>query len=616
MDVSALASGFPAVTRAAWRQAAERALKGRDFDRALIGRTHDGLPIEPLYEKAEGAPRIVGRAAVPWRVEARMDHPDPSEANALVLDELDGGADALAIVLPEAGSARGFGLGATTADALDHALRGVMLDLVTVRLEAGAAGRDAAAQFVALAESRGHPLSGLDLDLGLDPIGAAARTGQLSAPWPVVGQRLSDTLGDLAFRGFAGRLALADGRPYHEAGASEAQELAAVLATGVAYLRALEAGGHALGTARGALSFLLVADADAFMTVAKFRAFRRLWDAVETGCGLEPAPARLAGETAWRMLTRRDPWANLLRGTLAASSAGIGGADSVSDLPFTAALGLPDAFARRLARNTQLVLLEEANLWRVADPVAGSGAFEGLTAGLVEEAWARFGEIEREGGIVQSLATGALAGRIAAVRARRESDTSVRREPIVGTSEFPNLAEVPVSVLVPSPRDRGTRGDSSASSFDPLPSLRAAEPFENLRDRSDEILARTGARPRVVLVSLGSLAESSARAAFAGNAFEAVGIEARPAGPGAVDALAAAFRDAGADAACLCSSDAVYASEGAAAARALRDVGARRVFLAGRPGDGEAALREAGVTDFLHAGSNLPSLLGGLVDPA
>ena len=174
--------------------------------------------------------------------------------------------------------------------------------------------------------------------------------------------------------GFAGPTARVDTRAYHEAGASEAQELAAALATGVAYLRALESAGIRSPRRARALSFLIVADADEFLTVAKLRALRRLWARVEEACGLAPEPIRLHAETAWRMATRRDPWVNLLRATIAAFSAGIGGADGVTVLPFTAALGLPDAFARRLARNTQLILLEESNLARVADPAAGAAA--------------------------------------------------------------------------------------------------------------------------------------------------------------------------------------------------------------------------------------------------
>jgi methylmalonyl-CoA mutase len=336
-------------------------------------------------------------------VSQRVDHPVPAKANEFALADLEGGADALTLVTPKALAARGFGVGIDSIEDLDRTLGGVMLDLIHLRVDAGGHGRQMAALVLALAERRGHTLSELSLDLGLDPIGAMAAMGRMSASWDAMAQRMGDTLAHLTSKGFAGRAFLADGRVYHEAGASEAQELAAVLATGLSYLRGLESAGHSLDAARRSLSFLLVADADEFLTVAKLRALRRLWARVEQACGLEPKPIRLHAETAWRMTTRRDPWVNMLRSTVAAFSAGIGGADAITVLPFTAPLGLPDAFARRVARNTQAILLDESNLARVADPAAGAGGFEALTDALCEKAWGLFQEIEREGGILESL---------------------------------------------------------------------------------------------------------------------------------------------------------------------------------------------------------------------
>ncbi|MFE1600623.1 methylmalonyl-CoA mutase family protein [Methylobacterium sp. ID0610] len=602
MDDLTLAAAFPPATREQWRALVDGVLKGAAFEKRLVHKTRDGIRIEALYDAAAPAPqppRGDGTAA-PWRISQRVDHPDPAEANALALTDLQGGADALTLVLAGAPASRGFGL--PGPEALEAALQGVMLPLIALRLDAGPGAFAATAGIVALAESRGDALAGLDLDLGIDPVGMLA-SGGLPAPWSETAARLSATLSDLDAKGFSGRAVLADARPFHEAGATEAGELAAVLASGVALLRALEAGGHGLERARDALAFLLVADADEFLTVAKFRALRRLWARIEEACGLAPKPIRLHAETAWRTTTRRDPWVNLLRATSAAFSAGLGGADAVTVLPFTAALGLPDAFARRCARNTQVVLLEESNLWRVADPAAGAGGFEALTEALCTEAWAQFQAIEREGGIVESLASGALKGRLAAIREGRERDLATRRQPITGTSEFPHLAEAPVAVLAPAP-------EPAAPPAGALPSLRFAEPFERLRDASDAILAETGRRPRVFLANLGPIAAFNTRATFARNAFEAGGIEAVT-NDGFPDhaALAAAFREAGTPLACLCSSDEIYASEAVPAARALTEAGARVLYLAGRPGALEADLRAAGVTRDLYAGCDLLHLL-------
>src|SRR5262249_34888836 len=152
-----------------------------------------------------------------------------------------------------------------------------------------------------------------------------------------------------------------------------AQELAFAVASAVDYLRTLEASGVPLDAARRMIYFRLSADADQFLTIAKFRALRKLWARIEQACGLAPRPAHVAAETVWRMMTSRDPSVNMLRTPIAAAAAGLGGADTITALPHTAALGLPEAFARRVVRNTQLILLEESNLARVADPAAGSG---------------------------------------------------------------------------------------------------------------------------------------------------------------------------------------------------------------------------------------------------
>jgi methylmalonyl-CoA mutase len=612
MDDLPLAAEFPPATREDWLRRVEAVLKGGDFERKLVSRSHDGLRIEPLYEKAAPAPKPGRAAPGRWRIAQRLDHPDPAAANELALADLDGGADALVFSHAGAPPARGFGVKVGGVDDLERALSGVMLDLIEVRIEAAPfEGGIAAEQWAALAQRRGLDPAKLRIDFGLDPIGEMARTGTAPAPFQELGARLAETAQKLRDARFSSPTIRVDTRPYHEAGAGEAQELAAALATGVTYLRALEAAGDSLDAARKALGFLLVADADELLTIAKFRALRRLWARVEEACGLAPEPIRLHAETAWRMTTRRDPWVNMLRGTIAAFSAGLGGADSVAVLPFTAAHGLADAFARRIARNTQLILLEESNLWRVADPAAGSGGFEALTDALCERAWALFQEIEREGGIAASLEAGALQARIAETRAARERAVATRREPITGTSEFPDIREAEVKVLFPSPlAGEGGLGEAEPEGFAPLPSTRLAEPFERLRDRSDALLAATGARPKIFLANLGPIAAFTARAMFARNFFEAGGVEALT-NEGFSDhaALAAAFEASGAETACLCSSDEIYGTQAAAAARALKAAGCARLFLAGRPGALEAELRDAGVDEFIFAGADILSSL-------
>lgn len=613
MDDRPLADLFEPATHARWLGLVGGVLKGADYEKRLVGRTADGIRIEPLYPAADAVAQPV-RAPGPWRISQRVDHPGLDAAARLALADLEGGADALTLVFPGAPAARGYGLGARTVEDLARAFDGVMLPLIALRLDAGAQGLEAALLLMALAAQRGEDLSACDIDLGIDPVGTLAATGSLGAVWSAVAPKLGQALRTFDAAGFVGRAMLADGRPYHEAGAGEAAELGAVLATATAYLRALEAEGIALDRARDAIGMLLVADADEFLTIAKFRALRRLWARVEQACGLDPKPLRLHAETAWRMMTRRDPFVNILRTTMAATAAGLGGADAVTALPYTAALGLPDAFARRVARNSQIMLIEESNLARVADPAAGAGGFESLTAQLAEAGWDAFRAIEREGGIVASLSVGKLQRRIEVTRETRAKNVATRREALTGATEFPYLAEKPVAVLdvaPPAPAPSGSFGAGAAVACDALPSQRLAEPYEALRDASDGFLEKTGRRPQVFLANLGPVAAFNARATFAANAFAAGGIEA-PGNEGFSDdgTLAEAFRASGATLACLCSSDALYEGRAVSAAEALAEAGAGTIYVAGRPsGELAGVLAAAGVHGYLYAGCDLLALL-------
>ncbi|AMJ63387.1 methylmalonyl-CoA mutase [Bosea sp. PAMC 26642] len=605
---------FPQPDMAQWRAAVDKVLKGGDFEKRLVSRSADGIRIEPLYPAASPARRPSRDTSGRWDVCARIDHPEPEQARELALADLEGGATALVLSFAGARAARGFGLVADDVASLETALDGIMLDLIRLRLDPAPRGHANALMLAALVETRGVAPSLTSIDFGLDPIGVLASDGSLPAPWPEIGRRLAETIRHLKTRGFAGPFVTADARPWHEAGASEAQELGSVLATAIAYLRTLEAQGMALAEARDAISFVLVADTDEFMTIAKFRAARLLWERVQVACGLEPAPMVLNAETAWRAMTRRDPWVNMLRGTIATFSAGIGGTDSLTVLPFTAALGLPDSFARRVARNTQLVLLEEAQLARVADPAAGAGGFEALTQALCEQAWSKLQDLEREAGdglpgIVAALANGHVQAGLGRERDLRAKVVATRREPLTGTSEFPNLKEADVAVLAVEPvapvarDDAGISAPASGLRLEPLPSWRLAEAFEALRDKADA----ADERPTVFLATLGPVADFSARAGFARNLFEAGGLSAPStdgfARDGATDiaALVSAYQASGARLACLCGSDAGYEAEAIAVAEALAAGGAT-VWLAGRPGDLEVRLREAGVGTFIQAG--------------
>ena len=623
-DDLTLAAEFPPATREDWLKLVRAALKDRPYEK-LIARTYDRLAIEPLSARAAQAQPIVARQG-PWQVLQRLDHPDPAAANAEARHELENGANGLALVFQGAIGDYGFGLAATEA-ALTRMLDGVHLDAgIALDFDLSPQTKDAGKWLAALVKRRGTAPAQTNIRFGFDPLGAMAAAGGTSLIWRDLTPIFNAMIADLAGQGFRGPFAPADGRVIHVAGGSEAQELSYVLAVAIAYLRALEAGGVALDTARRMIYFRLAADADQLLTIAKFRSLRKLWARVEQACGLEPQPVFVSAETAWRMMTRCDPWVNMLRTTIAAFSAGLGGANAITVLPFTAALGLPDRFARRIARNTQFLLLEESNLARVADPAAGSGGIEDLTEQLCRTAWTLLQEIEAAGGAAAALAAGLIQQKVAAVRAERETAIARRQDALTGTSDFPDLAEAPVNVLLPSPPTLSPpplRGREQFV-FAPLSRMRLAEPYERLREASDRVLAATGARPKVFFANLGTLADFNSRASFARNFFEAGGIEAvvsfpsplagevKKMTPGEVKtdlaALVAAFKASGARLACLCSSDEVYVKEATDAAKALVAAGARHLYLAGRPRE-QVELKAASIATFIFTGCDAPATL-------
>jgi methylmalonyl-CoA mutase len=599
-----LAADFPPATREEWRTLVDAVLKGAPFAR-LTSTTYDGLSIAPLAKRRADARPVAARpGAAPWQVLARVEHPDPVLGNEIALRELNNGAAGLALVFAGAVGDYGFGMPASE-EAVARVLEGFDFN-AGATLDFDLSPHAAAAVDAMLAKGFGLSQHGAGVRIGHDPIGATAITAGAMRPWNEEAPHFARRLAALARDGFRGRLAAADGRIIHNAGGSEAQELAFALGVALAYLRALEAEGVALDAARRMIFFRLSADADQFLTIAKFRSLRKLWARIEAACALTPEAAFVSAETAWRMMARRDPHVNILRATIAVFAAALGGADAIAVLPFTTALGLPDRFARRIARNTQLVLLEESHLAKVTDPAAGSGALEDLTDQLCRAAWALFQEIEAAGGIAAALAGGLIQQKVADVRARRAAAGARRADALTGVSIFPDLAEAAATVDRPAP----ARRQSAAA----LPPFRLAEPFEALRDASDRLLATTGARPKIFLAALGAPAEFTARATFARNFFEAGGIEAVGGETIGLPALAGAFKTAGAPLACLCSSDKVYEKDAAEAALALKAAGARHIYLAGRPRDQEAALKAAGVQSFIYEGGDALATLTGAYD--
>lgn len=623
LSATPLAEGFPPADRAQWVALVEKSLKGGDFEKRLVSRTLDGLRIEPLYTRADqrqdagreqpGTPpftrgSVVRSPGSPWDIRQFHSETDPAEANAAIIEDLEGGVTSIALHIAAPGTS-GLKLQPGT---LLRALDGVLLDLCPIALVAGEDFELAARELMALWVDKGIGPRARMAHFGADPLGNLAQSGTLGTP---IAEMMQSAVGLAADTAASPGVTVftADGHPYHAGGASEAQELAAMLATLVAYLRAAEAGGLAPADALPKFTVALAADADQFSTIAKLRAARRLVWRVADACGAGDAAGRipLAAVTAWRMMAKRDPWTNMLRTTMACAAAALGGADSITVLPYTFALGRPDRFARRIARNTQLVLAEESSLGRVADPAGGSWYVEKLTDEMAGKGWELFQQIETEGGMAAALTSGFVQDRIAATAAERAKLIATGRMELTGVSAFPLLGADGVTAD-PWPLSEPARLPAAVM-VRPLASRRLAEPFEALRDAADAETLRSGTPPTVFLASLGAIADHTIRSTWLKNYLAAGGIAAL-ATDGYADsgAAAAAFAASGVKVACIASSDAVYAEHAEATARALKAAGARHVLMAGRPGEREAALRAAGVDDFIAAGGDAIATLAAL----
>ncbi len=607
------ADAFPAPSTDAWMALVQKTLKGADFERRLVSRTADGLRIAPLYTRADE--RAGAQEAVPGQApfvrgtqpagarqtwDIRQIHADtnPAAMNAAILEDLAGGATSITLQIAAPGS---FGLN-YEGESIARALKGVLLDVCPVALSAGEYTPDTAGSLIAAWRAAGINEAQRCGAFNYDPLATLATTGALYHPLPKALAIAADLVRTALAMPHVTALR-ADGHTWHAAGATEAQELALILAALVAYLRAAETAGIAPADALPKIAVNLAVDADQFLGIAKLRAARLLVARTAEVSGAAVAVPRMTftAETSLRMMARRDPWVNMLRTTIACAAAGIGGADTITVLPFSWALGQPDSFARRIARNTHHVLLEESSLARVADPAGGSWYVEALTQDLAAKAWSLFQTIEAEGGLGAALTAGRIQADLTAASDARAKLVATGRLELTGASTFPKLGDDGVTVAAwPSER---LSADLNGERVTPLMPARLAEPFEQLRDAADATTRNSGAPPRVFLASLGPLAAHSTRTTWIRNFLAAGGIAATDSEGFATSTEAGrAFTESGATIACLCSADSVYAELGEATASLLKTAGAQRVFLAGRPKDQEAALKAAGVDTFIYAG--------------
>lgn len=467
------ASLFPPARIEQWRALVDADLHGAPFDKRLVTHTYEGISLQPLYTRADlsrddpsgfsgmmpmtRGGRPLGNAENAWDLRQECTEPDPASANAIIRDELEGGATSILLRFDACARSaldpRNTGAALTaldgvaihTLDDLDHVLDGVHLNMISVALEAGSAFIPAAALVAALWERRGVKAQACRAAFNADPIAGLARDGHLPCALPAAIHNAASLAAWTSAR-YPNSTSIRVGTaPYHHAGATATQDLAFSMATALEYLRAMTHAQIPIDDAARQLSFSYAIGCNIFLAIAKLRAARRLWARIAEACGASEPARRMAMHVrpSKRVLATRDPWINILRNTSCIFAAGVAGADAITSTPHDAPLGEPTELGRRLARNTSHLLVEECSLHRICDPAGGAYYIERLTDELCDKAWGIFQTIEGQGGMFTALQSGWVRTQIDSAFQPRARNIATRKDAIVGVSEFPDPNPLP-----------------------------------------------------------------------------------------------------------------------------------------------------------------------------
>lgn len=699
-----LLEGFPPVSYDEWRDLVEKELNGASFEKKLVTRTYEGIEVRPIYSVEQRdagdlagfpgfAPYLRGAALLGnvravdatqgWRITQECQSAEIAVAREALQKDFSRGVRGFRIRFDralrgmpsaetseaKAAAEREDGVLIGSLTDLDALFSGLDLQAIELTLESGGNAIATAALVIALANRRGVSLRSVSVNWGCDPLGTLVRDGTLSTSLDVALSEMVDlSAWNVANAPKAKSISISTS-PHHDAGANAVQEIAYALATGVEYLRALVAAGLEIDQAASQIAFQFSVGRNFFLEIAKLRAARAAWARVVKACEGSEAGQRMQihARTSARTKTKRDPWVNLLRVTTEALAAGIGGADSVASSAFDEALGSPDEFSRRMASNTQQILIDESHIAQVIDPAGGSWYVEQLTNDLARAAWTQFQVIEGKGGMRAFMSSGELAREIDEVAEKRRQAVALRRDAITGVSEFPNIDESPIakstvaveamrlslvsaaskcqSAKICSALDEAAQSilgegektqaaiaaaeagmtlleiatalhaGSTPTSVESLALRRCAEPFERMRDACDAHAANHGLRPSVFLANMGAIPKHKARATFARNFFEAAGLRVIDNdGFADEDSAVKAFRESQATIAAICSSDDLYEALVPTLARALHAAGAQSVILAGRPGNSLETYEVAGVNRFVYIGCDVLATLESVLD--
>lgn len=634
-----LPENLKSATKQEWRALVEKSLNGKTIEQALSHKTYDGIEIKPLYTsedvKSEAGAAALRNVAVeegerPWQIISLVDIPSLNAANAQIKTDLEGGASGLYLAISDDVPFASAELPLYNSSDYQTLLNGIDLTDKSVYFSIGREALVNAANFVTYIESTSNNLGKIKGSFCLDPLSTYAAMGSYPEPEDEALINWLDAACAIKDTGTQMTAFMASGRTWQQAGASEAMELAFALASALAYVRALETTGMSIDDAFNMVDISLTTTSDLFLSTAKLRAMRLLWSKVSKECGAKPTHSKIIAEMSYLGLTKPDPEVNMLRATASTVAAGLGNADALILLPFSAAHGVANQAARRLALNTQIIAQEESHIGLVQDPTAGSWYIENLTCQLADKAWEIFTQTEKQGGMAKMLKSGKIKNMIDQIREEQVNDIATMRREITGVTTFPNLNEktpelfeddeenwqeissmetmsVPtLKAPIISGPEKGTRFkdicahikngaqtyildealEGPATLVNMLGDVenRIVEDVEFLRSLSDEQLEANNKRPSVFLANLGGASDFTARSTWAKSYFETGGIEAITNNGFANQGdLISAFENSGAVIACLCSSDTLLTEQAVDTAKALIEAGAEAIYMVARP---------------------------------
>lgn len=646
-------ASFPIPKYDEWEQEAEKSLKGKPLEK-LVTTTYEQLQIKPIYirsdiettpEQYPGFPSYVrgtepdGYMKKPWAVSQAISAKSPKEWNEIATYDIARGQTEIHLILDE------LGFSITSLEDVETMFSGISLSDYSIRLDAGACSLSVLALFIAYFHKQQLPLDSLRGTIGMDPLSALAIKGEL----PTSLSTLYDVMADVT-RWAKEQLPLiktiiVHGEPYHHGGANAVQELAFSFATAVEYINECLKRGLTVDEVAERMSFSFAIGADFFMEIAKLRAARAMWSNIIQAFGGSERAQKMSlhARTSYFTKTVYDPYVNMLRASAEAFAAIVGGANSLHVSPFDEAIRPADEFSRRIARNTQLILLEEAHIGEVIDPAGGSYYVETLTVQVAEEAWKLFQQIEAKGGMTKVLEEGFVQAEVEKVAKLREQNVKMRKEKIVGTNFYANLAEPPVQqrsaseqsldevhgnevnvtfsgtswmqTAVSFAQRRATAQDINAAlatagpsiAIQPIRQWRLAEPFEQLRKAAEHHSEKSGKRPTVHLINLGAIPNHKARADFITGFFEAGGFAVvKNDGYMSNEEAVKGALAAGGTHYIVCGTDESYINTVPALASELKKANPQlKLYVAGKQApDIENTFVQAGIDGFIHIGSN------------